>query len=98
MNVVKQTGHSSFYVEKGMSALGKTAKQMGMQNESRVSGGGALICLSSVSNGLLNTSLSVPNLARGSTRALPRCCLSNPSTECSLLSYRRYRMLLWVKQ
>lgn len=39
MNVVKQTGHSSFYVEKGMSALGKTAKQMGMQNESRVSGG-----------------------------------------------------------
>ncbi|KAF9468906.1 hypothetical protein BDZ94DRAFT_1152837 [Collybia nuda] len=39
VNVVRRTGHSSFYVEKGMSAMGKTAKQMGMQGEFRVNGG-----------------------------------------------------------
>lgn len=40
VNVVRRTGHSSFYVEKGMSAMGKTAKQMGIQGEFRVNGGG----------------------------------------------------------
>ena len=40
ISVVKRTGHSSFYVEKGMSAMGKTPKQMGIQGEFRVNGGG----------------------------------------------------------
>lgn len=40
INVVRRTGHSSFYVEKGMSAMGKTPKQMGIQGEFRVNGGG----------------------------------------------------------
>lgn len=40
VNVVRRTGHSSFYVEKGMSAMGKTPKQMGIQGEFRVNGGG----------------------------------------------------------
>src|ERR1700722_10705173 len=40
INVVKRTGHSSFYVEKGMGAMGKTTKQMGMQGEHCVNGGG----------------------------------------------------------
>jgi hypothetical protein len=40
VNVVRRTGHSSYYVEKGMSAMGKTAKQMGLQGEYRVNGGG----------------------------------------------------------
>ncbi|KAF8165069.1 hypothetical protein B0H34DRAFT_793501 [Crassisporium funariophilum] len=40
VNVVRRTGHSSFYVEKGMSAMGKTPKQMGIQGDSfRVNGG-----------------------------------------------------------
>jgi hypothetical protein len=40
INVVKRTGHSSYYVEKGMAAMGKTPKQMGLQGEFRVNGGG----------------------------------------------------------
>jgi len=40
INVVKRTGHSSFYVEKGMGAMGKTAKQMGIPGEFRINGGG----------------------------------------------------------
>jgi len=44
INVVRRTGHSSFYVEKGMSAMGKTPKQMGIQAESPlVNGGGRFI-------------------------------------------------------
>lgn len=44
INVVKRTGHSSFYVEKGMNAMGKTPKQMGIQGDSfRVQGGGKFI-------------------------------------------------------
>jgi len=39
INVVKRTGHSSFYVEKGMGAMGKTAKQMGIPGEFRINGG-----------------------------------------------------------
>lgn len=39
--VVKRTGHSSYYVEKGMSAMGKTPKQMGIQGDYRINGGGA---------------------------------------------------------
>lgn len=38
--VVRRTGHSSYYVEKGMTALGKTPKQLGIQGEFRVQGGG----------------------------------------------------------
>ena len=40
VNVVRRTGHSSYYVEKGMSAMGKTPKQMGIQGDFRVNGGG----------------------------------------------------------
>ncbi|KAF7776291.1 hypothetical protein Agabi119p4_4684 [Agaricus bisporus var. burnettii] len=39
VNVVKRTGHSSFYVEKGMSAMGKTAKQMNLEGDFKVQGG-----------------------------------------------------------
>jgi hypothetical protein len=42
VNVVRRTGHSSFYVEKGMSAMGKTPKQMGIQGDFRVNGGGVV--------------------------------------------------------
>jgi len=47
INVVRRTGHSSFYVEKGMSAMGKTAKQMGIQGDFRVNGGAFPIWLES---------------------------------------------------
>lgn len=37
--VVRRTGHSSYYVEKGMGAMGKTPKQIGIQGEYRINGG-----------------------------------------------------------
>lgn len=40
MTVVKRTGHSSYYVEKAMAAMGKTAAQMGIQGDYRIFGGG----------------------------------------------------------
>ena len=40
--VVRRTGHSSFYVEKGMGAMGKTPKQLGLPPDLRINGGGAL--------------------------------------------------------
>ena len=40
ISVVKRTGHSSYYVEKGMAAMGKTPSQMGIQGDYRICGGG----------------------------------------------------------
>jgi len=45
ISVVKRTSHSSYYVEKGMSAMGKTAKQMGVEGEFAVRGGACPIWL-----------------------------------------------------
>ncbi|KAI0080676.1 hypothetical protein K474DRAFT_1704487 [Panus rudis PR-1116 ss-1] len=39
MAVVRRTGHSSYYVEKGMGAMGKTPKQLGIQGDYRINGG-----------------------------------------------------------
>ena len=38
--VVRRTGHSSFYVEKGMGAMGKTPNQLGLPPDLRIQGGG----------------------------------------------------------
>jgi len=43
VNVVKRTGHSSYYVEKGMSAMAKG--QAGVQTDLRVYGGGECLRL-----------------------------------------------------
>ncbi|KAF8826469.1 hypothetical protein HHX47_DHR5000436 [Lentinula edodes] len=41
ISAVRRTGHSSYYVEKGMSAMGKTSKQLGLPGElPRIQGGG----------------------------------------------------------
>lgn len=40
INVVRRTGHSSFYVEKGIGAMGTTPKDMGIRNDYNVNGGG----------------------------------------------------------
>lgn len=37
--VVKRTGHSSYYVEKGMSAMGRATKNVGLQSDCGVQGG-----------------------------------------------------------
>jgi len=37
--VVRRTGHSSFYVEKGMGAMGKTQQQLGLPPDLRIHGG-----------------------------------------------------------
>ncbi|KAJ3842519.1 hypothetical protein EV361DRAFT_660908 [Lentinula raphanica] len=40
ISAVRRTGHSSYYVEKGMSAMGKTPKQLGLSGElPRIQGG-----------------------------------------------------------
>ncbi|KIM67788.1 hypothetical protein SCLCIDRAFT_107272 [Scleroderma citrinum Foug A] len=39
IDVVKRTSHSSYYIEKGMSAMGKTARQMGFDADVAVYGG-----------------------------------------------------------
>ncbi|KAH7888051.1 hypothetical protein F5I97DRAFT_1805901 [Phlebopus sp. FC_14] len=39
ISVVKRTSHSTYYVAKGMSAMGKTAKQMGTEGDMVVHGG-----------------------------------------------------------
>ncbi|TRM68447.1 hypothetical protein BD626DRAFT_534494 [Schizophyllum amplum] len=39
IGIVRRTGHSSFYVEKALTALGKTAKQLGLEGDERVFGG-----------------------------------------------------------
>ncbi|KAF8322002.1 uncharacterized protein EI90DRAFT_3078460 [Cantharellus anzutake] len=40
MNVVKRTGHSSFYIEKGRSVLGRSAEELGLPfPEYRIEGG-----------------------------------------------------------
>ncbi|KAL4075714.1 hypothetical protein V8B97DRAFT_146703 [Scleroderma yunnanense] len=39
IDIVKRTSHSSYYIEKGMSAMGKTAKQMGFDPGAVVCGG-----------------------------------------------------------
>lgn len=38
--VVRRTGHSSYYVEKGMGAMGKTPRQLGIEGNYRFNGGG----------------------------------------------------------
>ena len=40
ITVVRRTGHSSFYVEKGMGAMGKTQQQLGLPPDLRIHGGG----------------------------------------------------------
>jgi len=39
INVVRRTGHSSYYVEKGIGAMGKTPKDMGIRSDYTVNGG-----------------------------------------------------------
>jgi len=39
INVVRRTAHSSFYVEKGLGAMGKTPKDMGIRSDYTVNGG-----------------------------------------------------------
>lgn len=43
ISVVRRTGHSSFYVEKGMGAMGKTPKQLGLPPDLRIQGGGEFL-------------------------------------------------------
>jgi hypothetical protein len=67
ISVVKRTSHSSYYVEKGMLAMGKTAKQMGLDENAKVMGGGEHLH-HGVSNRRINAEFRVysfSNLAGG---------------------------------
>lgn len=66
VNVVKRTSHSSYFVEKGMSAMGKTAKQIGLDEDTRVTGGGgSFLNFCSDYCGKTDGKRSVPNLVGG---------------------------------
>ena len=93
INVVKRTGHSSYYVEKGMAAMGKTPKQMGLQGEFRVNGGGE------ESSSRMKTSLtvtSVSHLAFGRMHHKEFDTLSRTVVERALLSNRDSRLLFRI--
>lgn len=62
INTVKRTGHSSFYVEKGMSALGKST----ITGESFPVNGGGLSISQFLIHNILNAVNSVSDLAGGS--------------------------------
>ena len=62
--VVRRTGHSSWYVEKGMNAMGKTPRQLGIQSDLKISGGGEHVPAVSL-YARSRTTRSVSNMARG---------------------------------
>ena len=96
VNVVKRTGHSSYYVEKGMSAMAKG--QAGVQTDLRVYGGGEFL-QPSVS---VFPSFTHPGLqhfrygwryASDPPRSFLRV-LTSRILERAMLSHRGYRVLL----
>ena len=96
VNVVKRTGHSSYYVEKGMSAMAKG--QAGVQTDLRVYGGGE--CLHpSVSTFPWLTRPGWQHFRSGWTCANSPLhsylrVLTSRVLERTMLSHRRYRVLL----
>lgn len=62
VEVVKRTGHSSYYVEKGMAAMGRTPAQMGIKADHLCGGG---MFLSSMVQSRLITRSSISNMAKG---------------------------------
>jgi uncharacterized protein (UPF0303 family) len=97
VNVVKRTGHSSYYVEKGMSAMAKG--QAGVQSDLRVYGGG-WCPRSSLSMFPLLTRPGRQHFLSGWMYAsirLSHChrrVFTSRVLECTLLSHRRCRLLL----
>lgn len=73
VDVVKRTSHSSYFVEKGMSAMGKTAKQIGLDENMRVSGGGgSFLNFCSGCREEIDGSRSVSNLVGGMNSSFSR--------------------------
>lgn len=87
INCVKRTGHSSYYVEKGMGAMGKTPKQLGIQGaEYRIHGGGVFIYLLASRNEPL-TRCSFSYMAGGASLESLVCeTQATLFPECALLS------------
>lgn len=94
ISVVKRTGHSSYYVEKGMSAMGKTAKQMGIQGEYRVNGGGGFITLRFADRHLRSIAFPIWLEVSRTNQVALRARLMG--TERAVLSDCHCRLLLWL--
>lgn len=86
INTVKRTGHSSFYVEKGMSALGKSTT-MGIPGESFPINGGGLFISQFLTHNILNVINSISYLGGGSIvfkrLELPKVFIKE--SECAML-------------
>jgi uncharacterized protein (UPF0303 family) len=69
ITVVRRTGHSSFYVEKGMGAMGKTPQQLGLPSDLRIHGGGeptaAVPHIGKNNSGANVLTISLSNMAPG---------------------------------
>lgn len=65
INVVRRTGHSSFYVEKGMGAIGKTPQEMGIRSEYTINGGGEPGRFLPVSAKVIHCTCSLSHLVAG---------------------------------
>jgi hypothetical protein len=65
INTVKRTGHSSFYVEQGMSALGKST-MLGISGGSFPVSGGGLFIFVLTTHYLLKVINSFSDMGRGS--------------------------------
>jgi len=64
--IVRRTGHSSYYVEKGMEASGKIPRQLGAHGDDRIHGGGEYRYCNDDRNGRLITGCdSIPYMAGG---------------------------------
>lgn len=86
INTVKRTGHSSFYVEKGMSALGKSTT-IGTPGESFPVNGGGLFVSQFLIHNNLNVINSISDLGGGSIvfkrPELPKVFMKE--SECAML-------------
>ena len=71
ISVVRRTGHSSYYVEKGMNAMGKTPKQLGIQPDLKICGGGQFMYFRATWIGLMFPVVAFPIWLEVRTNARP---------------------------
>ena len=97
INVVRRTGHSSFYVEKGIAALGKSVQEIGIKSEYSVYGGGERGSLASMQ--MLNEICSFSHLAcRECLVVASDRATVQSRTECAVLSHCHRRSVWWIQR
>ena len=103
--VVRRTGHSSFYVEKGMGAMGKTPQQLGLPHDLRIHGGGESTAAVLPHIRKYNSATDISRIAfpiwlqvSAGLNKLRGDCTNDPSVECTMLSHCHRCVLFWIKR